>query len=191
LSHYEYDGLKCSYDTTAGIQGPKALRDIVEFGDQFRGFRDRVNTIEEVYRDLWTFWIAVDRQFIGRAPEIIETLEEKLDIQCDRVFRETYLKKLPGFDLRRGQLTLVKQVAAELVPSVMESVTQQSALSGEPVVDTPAVLEALKSAIEARAPKRAARKPGGRAVSTKSAPADLLGPEPAETDDQNKEARST
>ena len=91
---------KVIYETTTGIQGPKSLREIEEFGDHFRGFRDRVKTIEDVYRDLWTFWIAIDRRSIDQAPDLVDALEDKLEIQCDRVFRDTYLNKLPGFGAR-------------------------------------------------------------------------------------------
>jgi hypothetical protein len=149
---------KVIYETSTGIQGPKSLREIEEFGDHFRGFRDRVKTIEDVYRDLWTFWIAIDRRYIEQAPDLVEALEEQLEIQCDRVFRDTYLDKLPGFGVRRKHLGMVKHVAADLLPEVMESVTQQSALSGEPAADEGAVLEAMKAAIEKRSPGKTPRK---------------------------------
>ena len=154
---------KVIYETTSGIQGPRALREIEEFGEHFRGVRDRVRTIEDVYRDLWSFWIAIDRQHIDRAPEIVETLEERLQIQCDLVFRDTYLNKLPGFNERRKQLVDVKKAAATLLPDVMESVAQQSALSGGKAgAEEGVVLEAMKAAIEKRQPTKSRKKKAER-----------------------------
>jgi hypothetical protein len=173
---------KVVYETTTGIQGPKSLREIEEFGDHFRGFRDRVRTIEEVYRDLWTFWVAIDRKYIARAPDIVDALEDRLEIECDRVFRDTYLDKLPGFGVRRQQLAMVKHVAADLLPTVMDSVTQQSAISGQPTADEGAVLEAMKAAIEKKAPKKSPSRRTKRTNRDKDDMSPLLGSDTDETD---------
>ena len=75
---------------------------------------------------------------------------------------------------------MVKHVAADLYPEVMESVTQQSALSGEPAVDKGAVLEALKAAIEKRSPEHTPRKRAEKSKGVKKAP---LWDEPEKGDD--------
>jgi uncharacterized protein len=174
---------KVIYDTTSGVEGPKALREIDKLGEHFRGVKERVDTIENVYRDLWAFWVSIDRRFAEQAPDVVDTLEEKLEVQCDPVFRETYLNRLPGFENRRRQLTQVKQIFSEIQPSVVEGILQQSALSGSPTPDRGAVLEAIKAAAEEQAGTRKPRKTAEkRKKASDSASAPLLTGESPATD---------
>jgi len=46
--------------------------------------------MQEQYLDLWTFWIALDYRQIGRAAEIVHSLESGIGIKCDPIFVETY-----------------------------------------------------------------------------------------------------
>ncbi len=65
---------------------------------QFPGVWDRVNTIENQYKDLWTFWIALHPNYVNKARSIIASLESELGIECDPVFIDSYAKThLPGF----------------------------------------------------------------------------------------------
>jgi HD superfamily phosphohydrolase len=166
---------KVIYETTSGVQGPKSLRSIEEFGAHFRGVKQRVNTIEDVYQDLWTFWVALDRTLIDRAAEVVKTLEEQLEIECDRVFRDTYLRRLPGFEARRRQLIQVENAFAGILPVVMQGVTQQSALSGDPSLDQSVVLEAIRAATEK---KTGPKKSRARAKKRVEGQLDLLAGEP-------------
>jgi HD superfamily phosphohydrolase len=148
------------WETAAGLQGPRTLRTIGEVGAHFAGVAKRVETMEGQYSDLWTFWVAIDRDYAERTAEVVQTLEDELDVECDEVFRETYLKKkLAGFESRSKRLRDVGRVLGGLQGTVLQSMSGQKGLSGEVPDDETVILEATKAAIEqklgtAKGPKR-------------------------------------
>ena len=146
------------WETASGLQGPRALRNLKDVGAQFDGIGSRVKTIEDQYLDLWNFWIAMDRQYIAKAPEVVQALARNIEIECDLVFRETYLNLLPGFKERSDNFTKVVSALQQLEPSVMDAMSQQAALSGETSFDNSKILAAAEEVIhaktEAKQPRR-------------------------------------
>lgn len=122
---------------------------------QFPGVWKRVETIEDQYRDLWTFWIGMDRGFAHRAAAVVRSLEDQIGIHCDEVFEETYLFGIPGYreNVYRGKR--VRDVWSAMEPKVEEMLVQQSALDGQQHVDDAVILRAITAAAAQPVPKSA------------------------------------
>ncbi|MBI5870972.1 MAG: HD domain-containing protein [Actinobacteria bacterium] len=84
------------WQQSGGWHKPVVLRS-QEVRDQFRRVYDRVETIENQYLDLWTFWIGINPEQMEKAPAVIDALARELGIDCDPVFIETYAKQNPRF----------------------------------------------------------------------------------------------
>ncbi|MGD0598052.1 MAG: HD domain-containing protein [Sedimentisphaerales bacterium] len=83
--------------SSGGWHSPVELRS-AELKQQFPGVHERVDTIEKQYLDLWKFWVGLCPEQIDKTQDVINALEDELNIKCDSVFIETYLKKrLPGY----------------------------------------------------------------------------------------------
>ena len=61
-----------------------------EVEEQYPGVHKRVQTIEEQYKDLWVFWVAMDSQYISIAPGVIDALEDRIGVDCDETFKQSY-----------------------------------------------------------------------------------------------------
>jgi HD superfamily phosphohydrolase len=151
------------WETATETQGPRPLRELSTAGTQFAGVAQRIETIEKQYLDLWTLWIAIDRQQIARAPEVVQELERGLGVECDLVFRETYLNHLPGFKERTDNLTAVTAALHQLEAPIIQTMNNQAALTGEPTFDQEAIYAAAREAIgqriETQAPRRKKKPP--------------------------------
>lgn len=84
------------WQQSGGWHKPVVLRS-QEVRDQFRRVYDRVETIENQYLDLWTFWVGINPEQMEKAPAVIDALARELGIDCDPVFIETYAKQNPRF----------------------------------------------------------------------------------------------
>lgn len=135
-----------------GLQGPFPLRN-ERVSQQFPGVAKRVKTIEDQYADLWTFWIAMDREFISQAA-VVNTLEKEIGIGCDPVFRETYLRQIPGFQEGSRRSTAVEQEWREMEPEVEAVLDQTSARDGQHHIDKATIRSAIKSVAEKNPTKR-------------------------------------
>jgi HD superfamily phosphohydrolase len=129
-----------------GLQGPAMLRDD-RVSRQFPGVAKRVRTIEDQYSDLWTFWIAMDREYVSHAAPVVRTIESEIGISCDPVFRETYLKQIPGFHESSQRNSAVEKVFREIEPEVEEVLEQTSFLDGRPHIDDSTIRGAIKSVV--------------------------------------------
>lgn len=131
-----------SADESNQICGPVELR----HEDQlpYPGVSKRIKMIEDQYLDLWTFWIAIDREYISSAAAVVETLEDKLDIICDTAFKKTYLHQIPNFredtQNRRLITTTFKQ---KVLPSTSDRLMGQAALDGSTQPDETTILSAI------------------------------------------------
>ena len=134
------------WDSEKGLQGPAILRS-EQVSLQFPGVAKRVRTIEDQYNDLWTFWIAMDRDYISHAAAVVRTLESQIGISCDPVFRETYLKGIPGFQESSQRNSAVERVLRELEPEVEDVLQSTSALDGDQHVDDATIRAAVKSVV--------------------------------------------
>jgi hypothetical protein len=127
-----------------GLQGPIELRD-EKVSRQFPGVAKRVKTIEDQYRDLWTFWIAIDRKYIAHAAAVVSTIEDLIGIKCDPVFSETYLRQVPGFQQAASRTAAIHKALSALEPEVDDLLGQMAALDGQPHADSQTVLGAIRS----------------------------------------------
>jgi len=144
---------KVVWDSADGLQGPIELRaDRVK--QQFPGVWKRVETIEDQYRDLWTFWIGLDRRFAHRAAAVVRSLEDQVGIRCDEVFEETYLYGIPGYreNVNRGRR--VSEVWHAMEPKVEEMLVQQSAYDGQQHTDDAVIRKAIAAAATQASPTR-------------------------------------
>lgn len=139
------------WEETTGMHDPIKLRDIGDIGDHFARVAQRIKAIEEQYLDLWTFWVAVDRSFLKQTPEIVRTLENKIGIDCDALFRESHLsKEFPEFKARSENLAKVERRLQSFHSSILQSIEQTRALSGDNAVDDAVIDEALASELKQR-----------------------------------------
>lgn len=141
---------KVVWDSADGLQGPVELRDPA-VKQPFPGVWKRVDTIEDQYRDLWTFWVAMDRQYDHRAPAVVRSLEDQIGINCDPVFKETYLYAIPGFRQHVESHRKISEAWRTIEPQVEEMLIQQSALDGQAHTDKAAILKAIAAATGANA----------------------------------------
>ncbi len=142
------------WDSAEGVKGPAELRsDPVK--SQFPGVHRRVDTIEQQYLDLWTFWVCLDRRFVAHAAAVVDTLQNQIGLACDPVFVETYLKTLPGFAERTDRGKAVRATLQRLQPRVEQSLEQQAALDGVARVDDATILAATRAIADAEIARRA------------------------------------
>jgi HD superfamily phosphohydrolase len=147
---------KVVWDSADGLQGPIELRS-ERVKQQFPGVGKRVETIEDQYRDLWTFWIGMDRSLSHRTAAVVRSLEEQIGISCDEVFEETYLYSIPGYRETVNRSQRVRQVWETIQPRVEEMLVQQSALDGQLHIDDVTIRKAITTAVQvgASSPKKA------------------------------------
>jgi hypothetical protein len=92
--------------------------------------------------------IALDRQYLGRTAAVVRTLEDKIGIECDPVFVETYLQTIPGYKESVGTIIAVEDVFHDLEPQVQEILAHQSSLDGKTHVDESSIRSAIKEVVE-------------------------------------------
>lgn len=136
------------YDDDAGLEGPVPLRD-EQIENSFPGVHKRVDMVESQYRDLWTFWIGLDRECWSRSGQVFRTLETRLVADCDKSFFESVLQENEDFRSSFAATTAVEGVVRTLLPSAEEDIAAQAALSGDPQTDRAPILHALHATIEA------------------------------------------
>jgi HD superfamily phosphohydrolase len=131
------------WDQPGGIHPPVKLRS-EEVHRQFPAVHDRVETIENQYLGLWTFWIGIHPEHIRKAPGVIAALSSEIGIECDPVFVETYAKtRLEGFaESAELQATLEDTWQTELMPEVSQKILDVAARPGGEV-DSSVVTETI------------------------------------------------
>jgi hypothetical protein len=127
------------------LDGPHPLRSD-ELRQQFPGVAKRVANAEDQYLDLWTFWIAMDRDHLEKAARVVQSIEDELGIPCDPVFHSTYLIEIPGFGTGHKAQQAVRKTLEKLGPRVMANLDQQAALDGQEHLDETTILSATESA---------------------------------------------
>ncbi len=135
------------WDSTQNLQGPYALRSD-EVKNQFPGIGKRVNVIEEQYLDLWTFWIALDREHIDCAHAVVRSLERELGVKCNPVFVETHLSKLPGYKDMESLGRRVSSTLQSIQPVIEKAVNDQAALDGSRTPDENTILAVIKNVVD-------------------------------------------
>ena len=119
---------------------------------QFPGVHQRVATIEDQYFDLWTFWIGINPQYVEQAAAVNDALRTELQIDCDRVFIDTYaIPRLPGFAKGYNTFGTVERTwKTEYAPEVFGRV---SAIAARPntTVDGSVVGKAIRAVSDEKA----------------------------------------
>lgn len=133
-------------------EGPYMLRSN-EVRAQFPGVGKRVQMIEEQYEDLWTFWIAMDRNLVEQhAAQVVTTLDEEIGIDCDTVFLQTYLhRNIDGFKEKYRRHKEVRRRTRKIEVDAERTLSGQAASDGykqNPPADAAAIDLAIRSAIE-------------------------------------------
>ncbi len=145
------------WESAEGLRGPRELRD-QDVRLQFPGVAKRVETIENQYGDLWTFWIAIDRRYVNNAAGVIHMLQDYLGVGCDSVFSETYLRQIPGYAERSSMGRAIAKVWQGIEPQVEQILDNQAALDGVAHTDDTTIREAIKGAtgpdVKPKAPKK-------------------------------------
>lgn len=105
-----------------------------DVAEQYPGVHKRVHTIEEQYKDLWTFWVAMDSQFAALAPGVMGALEERIGVGCDEAFRHSYASgHLNDFEEADRAFAAADQTwERELKPEVGPMIRQLAAKDGKP-----------------------------------------------------------
>jgi hypothetical protein len=116
-----------------------------ELKKQFPGVHDRVENIEKQYLDLWKFWIGLCPEQIEKTQYVINALEDELNIKCDPVFKETYLKKrLPGYEYRANLDSKVEKVwQTDYKQDVAERIMNIAARDEKETVNPATINEAI------------------------------------------------
>jgi HD superfamily phosphohydrolase len=152
------------WETATGMHEDIALREIGEDkAPQFAAIVKRVQTIEEQYNDLWTFWVAAHRDHLDKAADIVEKLEKATGIECDPVFRDTYLvTKVPAFEKRASVLRAVRDGTNGVQREVADRLMGEAAREGGQPVD-PAIVEQTAATVytERAAAREEKAKKGG------------------------------
>lgn len=126
---------------------PIAMRD-EKVKAQFPGVGSRIKTIEEQYKDLWTFWIALNPEYNSKARSIIDSLEEELNIKCDPVFFDSYpVKHIDGFDKSSIIFDNVDEIMKNIKHRVTSKIDRISARENS-YVDKNIIYNEINSAIE-------------------------------------------
>jgi uncharacterized protein len=137
-----------TWETSDGNHHPVMLRS-PEVRTTFPGVSRRVEGIEQQYKDLWAFWIAIDREYVDQSFVIQKSLESEFSIPCDPIFADTYLGRdsdLAPARVRSGQI----QNAFEAIrPRVDIALAEQAAREGltalkDKGVDPGSVLKAIE-----------------------------------------------
>ncbi len=147
--------VKVVWESAGGWKGPVELREET-VANQFQGVGKRVRTIEEQYQDLWTFWIALDREYADRAASVVKTLGDLVGIGCDPTFVETYLQLHPEYAAGAARTEAITKVVREIEPKADQILANTSALDGKPHLDEPSVKAVLSDLLS---PGRSARQP--------------------------------
>jgi hypothetical protein len=136
------------WETATGTHSDIELREIgKDQAPQFAGIAQRVRTMEDQYSDLWTFWVAAHRDHLDKAADIVEKVEKATGIECDPVFRDTYLvAKVPGFERRASVLREVRDVTNGVQREVANRLMDKAA-RGEGQLLEPAVIEQTASTV--------------------------------------------
>lgn len=121
------------WDSDKEIRGPAQLRS-GEVGRAFPGVHARVRTIEEQYEGLWTFWIALDRVHMGDAASIVRSIEEEVGVECDPVFRSTYLSRFPRYVESHDLAVAIEGRLKVLRPETQQVLQSQAAAADGSVV---------------------------------------------------------
>lgn len=119
-----------TWESADKVNGPFELRGD-EVQQQYSGVGQRVKMIENQYLDLWTFWIAMDRAYISQAATVVKSLEELIGVDCDPVFKETYLHSIPGYEEMDGKVREVSEKLQGLAGEVSERLAGQAARTGD------------------------------------------------------------
>jgi HD superfamily phosphohydrolase len=154
---------KVIWEHSDGWSKPVELRS-EEVHRQFPGVWNRVQTIENQYQDLWTFWIAIHPEYIEKARTVIASLESELEIECDKVFLESYARShLPGFRELSNLFHKVEDTwQDEFMPAVTSRLLDRAAREDSDV-DNTIITDTIRSVAEEKVKpkskgKRKARK---------------------------------
>lgn len=110
---------------------------------QFPGVHKRVMTIQDQYKDLWTFWVGIHPDLIEEAPNVIDSLSTELGIKCDSVFIKTYLGQNPRFETAAKVHNQVNEALKEYLPDVSRRVTKKAALEADQSPDKSLINETI------------------------------------------------
>lgn len=101
--------------------------------DKFPTVHARVRAVEEQYQDLWCFWVGLDRRQLGKAGAVIKALENRLAVQCDKMFKETYLRRVLNISEERERM---EGYLAELtIPLIQETAGRLESGGALPALD--------------------------------------------------------
>lgn len=130
------------WEQSGGWHDPVELRS-PDLRRQFPGVYARVDTIEQQYLDLWTFWVAIHPDFISAAPAVIDELSDQFKIECDEVFLETYAKtRLKDFEEYAKMHDGIKNTFKDHLPGVTKIVYDLAARPGSEI-DSSVITEAI------------------------------------------------
>jgi hypothetical protein len=153
------------WDTEDGTHGPVELRSD-DVKRRFPGVHERFKTIEDQYLGVWTFWIAIHPACLEHAAGVVRTLEDLIGVDCDRLFVETYLRRLPGFREASARGEFVAANLQELQPEIESELVRQQAGLGGPQgliqLDEATVLATTASVAERRMAASPSKKAEGQ-----------------------------
>lgn len=129
------------------LQGPEELRSPA-VANWFPGVHNRVDTLEKQYLDLWTFWILLDRRCLDHAAGVVRSIEERIGVECDRAFVETYLHShLSNYKQSAAGAKTVTELLQKLRPEIEEMVAERVA-QGDADLNEGGILEVTKQLVE-------------------------------------------
>ena len=99
---------------------------------RFPTVHKRVKAVEEQYNDLWCLWVAMDPAHLEKAPQVIQALENRLGVSCDRMFREGHIRQKLNITTPKEKMGRdINETIIPMVHGTVELLTATAARDGK------------------------------------------------------------
>lgn len=100
------------------------------FKDDYPKFWDRVNQIQEKYKDLWALYVFIEPDEFGKAAPVQDYLHEELGVRNDPLL-ETYLQEKEQYKLSKKYATHALEVSNDIKSAALNGLLQEVAWDGK------------------------------------------------------------
>jgi HD superfamily phosphohydrolase len=115
---------------------------------RFPTVHKRVKAVEEQYNDLWCLWVAIDPAHLEKAPQVIQALENRLGVSCDRMFREGHIRQKLNITTHKEKMG--RDINETIIPIVHGTVELLAATAAQDGKDSQYTREDIVKALSVK-----------------------------------------
>jgi HD superfamily phosphohydrolase len=100
-----------------------------KFKDEYPKFWERVDQIEEKYKELWAFYVFIEPDEFGKSALIQQYLYESLGVKSDPLL-DLYLQEKPQYQLSKNFAQIAARTSNEIKSNALDGLLQEAAWDG-------------------------------------------------------------